>query len=1239
MKQVNSFRYWLATLLMFCIGMTAQAQKTLTVGTSEHGTVTFSTEDANPATTAAEGKTVTVNIAPAGKGWKVDKVTATAYTSWNVAGARGEMPTEIPAIKVIAVDQATYTFTMPAYDVQVDVTYKTTSLKDATIGDIADETYTGFQITPTPAVKDGETGLEAGTDFTYEYGENINVATGGTVTIKPVEGSGFTDSKTVPFNILPKSINATDITVADIAPQPYQGSQIQPAVTVKDKTRGVNLGTNDYTTSFGENINVATGGTVTITGKGNYKDSREVTFQITKVDPTNVVAPSKNTGLVYNEKAQQLIDPENPGSATGGKIEYSIDGGNTWSQTIPTKTDANESGYPVKWRVTGDENHNNTTPQEIKVPIEKATLTTVTLVKDKLEFTNNEQTVQVKEVKAGELTVPTSGYTIQNNTNKGTNVGKYEIKVDGKGNFKGTAKTDWWITKTAPSATKEPTPNTDLIYNEKDQNLVTPGETNDGTIQYSTDGGNTWSPDIPTGKDVGEYPVQWKIVGDDNHSDSDPKTLSPDPKISPATITKVELVNNKLTYNGKEQQVKISKVYAGSLVVPTSDYTIAEGSDKGTHVSKDYAVSVTGKNNFTGTKTAGWEITPLSIANATVTLNPSEYTYDGTAKEPEATVTVGDITLTSADFDIDYENNTDAGTATAIITGKGDFGESTSENFTIKPAELTSVTLKQTSLTYIYKTEQTVEIDVVKAGDLNVAAANYTVSGNKGTDAKGYTVTVTAKPNTNYTGSATADWTILPKSATNFTVELDQREFTYDGNYKFPNVTVKDGSNVLAENTDYTLEFRDNKRAGINTAKVIVTGINNYTDKKEDVTFSILRADGEVKADPEQITMTYGLDPQTATVKIVSPTDLENYYFVSSDENVATVDPETGVVTSQGAGVATIYVVVMADNNYESMYAVCQVIVKPVEIVEADVTEGEANANGLPSYTVKKFGKTLEEGVDYTLEFFDKDEVKQAATYVVANSGDYMAVLTFSGNYYGIVEKKFKANGLPISVANFTNMLLNAENPNEPVNAENAKYNFNGDEFINIADLQALLNLQLGLTAEGDPISSGSRASVNVAEDAVMNISTSDLGGGVTRYTLSLEGGRQFSAFLMDVVTAGSAMVISEQAAEGMQLYSNTLGSTLRVIGLAESTAAEGSVLQIDVMGDGSVSFGNISFSTPGATAFNVRMGDATGISLTSAAAAEGDVFGLGGQRQETLQKGVNIVRGQNGKSVKVLRK
>jgi len=154
-----------------------------------------------------------------------------------------------------------------------------------------------------------------------------------------------------------------------------------------------------------------------------------------------------------------------------------------------------------------------------------------------------------------------------------------------------------------------------------------------------------------------------------------------------------------------------------------------------------------------------------------------------------------------------------------------------------------------------------------------------------------------------------------------------------------------------------------------------------------------------------------------------------------------------------------------------------------------------------------------------------------------------------------------------------------------------------------------------------------------------MTVSTEEMGGGVTRYALSLDGNREFSAFMMDVTANGAMQVVGQQAAAAdMTLHTGMLqNGTLRLLGIGAEQS--GSVVYIDVMGEGSLNIENICFSTKSANAFYARLaGNATSIDQLRAATADGEYFGIGGQRQNELKKGVNIVR-QNGKAVKVIRK
>lgn len=75
------------------------------------------------------------------------------------------------------------------------------------------------------------------------------------------------------------------------------------------------------------------------------------------------------------------------------------------------------------------------------------------------------------------------------------------------------------------------------------------------------------------------------------------------------------------------------------------------------------------------------------ITENRVSLSESTYTYDGTAHQPEVTVTYSNTNLTQdTDYTVAYSNNIDAGTATVTVTGMGDYVGSVAVNFTIAKA-------------------------------------------------------------------------------------------------------------------------------------------------------------------------------------------------------------------------------------------------------------------------------------------------------------------------------------------------------------------------------------------------------------------------------------------------------------------------------------------------------------------------------------------------------------------------
>lgn len=84
----------------------------------------------------------------------------------------------------------------------------------------------------------------------------------------------------VVYEALAGKTNVSKLTVGKIADQIYTGKAIKPTVTVKNGKTKLKAGT-DYSLTYKNNKKVGTA-TITITGKGNYTGSRNVTFKIVK---------------------------------------------------------------------------------------------------------------------------------------------------------------------------------------------------------------------------------------------------------------------------------------------------------------------------------------------------------------------------------------------------------------------------------------------------------------------------------------------------------------------------------------------------------------------------------------------------------------------------------------------------------------------------------------------------------------------------------------------------------------------------------------------------------------------------------------------------------------------------------------------------------------------------------------------------------------------------------------------
>ena len=147
-------------------------------------------------------------------------------------------------------------------------------------------------------------------------------------------------------------------------------------------------------------------------------------------------------------------------------------------------------------------------------------------------------------------------------------------------------------------------------------------------------------------------------------------------------------------------------------------------------------MTITGKGNYRGSITRTFKIRPVSIASASVS-GLKSVTYTGKALTQSPVVKDGTTTLVSGThYTVSYKNNTNAGTATVTITGKGNYTGTRSVTFKINKAAQSISAKSSAASVAVGKT------------------ATVTITGNKGT--KSYKSSNTAVATVNSSGVVTA---------------------------------------------------------------------------------------------------------------------------------------------------------------------------------------------------------------------------------------------------------------------------------------------------------------------------------------------------------------------------------------------------------------------------------------------------------------------------------------------------
>ena len=293
----------------------------------------------------------------------------------------------------------------------------------------------------------------------------------------------------------------------------------------------------------------------------------------------------------------------------------------------------------------------------------------------------------------------------------------------------------------------------------------------------------------------------------------------------------------------------------------------------------------------------------ISAAGLKATITENSCVYDGTAK----TQKVSDVSyrgrkLTEGtDYDVTYENNTNAGTAVVKINGKGRYTGTATKEFTIAKAAKT-INVANTTIN-----------KNVGDGAFSLGANTATGETLKYTSSNNSVVTVDDIGNVTIAGAGTATVTVSSPESTNFSAATDV-VVTINVSTGDQSTTPTPGPATPtpepATPTPGTSDAQPQEKA----AKTIKVSKKSYTKVYGNKAF--------------------GLGAKTATG--------ETLKYSSSNKKVVTVS-KTGKVTIKGIGTATITITSPASDRYKAAKAVkvtIKVVPKKVKVTSVKNIKG-----------------------------------------------------------------------------------------------------------------------------------------------------------------------------------------------------------------------------------------------------------------------------------------------------------
>ena len=463
-----------------------------------------------------------------------------------------------------------------------------------------------------------------------------------------------------------------------------------------------------------------------------------VTVKVNKATPT-FTAPTAQENLTYTGQEQALITA---GMTDHGTMQYSLTENGTYSQDIPTGTDA--GAYTVWYRVIGDANHNDTAPASVAVRIgqKPLTITGVTAASKTYDGTTN---ANISSVTFDNVTLKRdTDYNVTANFDD-AGVGKSK-NVTATVTLMGQAAKNYALEQSnftaTGSITKAAAPGSDLhpavtvindlaktyemvLSNDYLPKLSSPCEY--GNVSYSLRGtyltdGYEDTVQVKVMEENGQYKLKLTVpavdynkvssvgtidvrVTSDNYRDFyltiGVKTKNKDVPVPDGTISASDITYGQALNDSKTA----GKMKAGGKAIDGT-FTWTNGTFK--PAAGDYPAS------WTFTPAKGYEEYATATGTATVTVNPKAVTVSITPNGGSYGGTITPATATANDI-----VGEDAPKITLTYTGTANDG--TEYNSTTPPTKAGTYTIKASTTNANYTL------------DANTATAEFTVAKRRAT--------------------------------------------------------------------------------------------------------------------------------------------------------------------------------------------------------------------------------------------------------------------------------------------------------------------------------------------------------------------------------------------------------------------------------------------------------------------------------------------------------------------------